>query len=225
MQLDAERSNYVCKALRKIEGDAIDVFNGLGSLFRCRLIKAHTRRAQIKVIEHILTQPQPEQAPCVAIAMLKGQAMDRAIQQATELGAKDIWLINAERSNVALKSDRLSQKMAHWRRIVDSACEQCGQLWLPTLKAPVTADECLNQQIKIDGFVVFDPDGEPMPSALTMQNPLIFIGPEGGWSEVERAVFATAGAAVFCFGNTILRAETMPAVGIALVQQARGWPS
>ena len=63
-----------------------------------------------------------------------------------------------------------------------------------------------------------------MPPRLEANNPLIFVGPEGGWNDEEKYLFQDKHAAIYRLGRTILRAETMPAVGIALVQQARGWP-
>ena len=224
LQLHAERSNYLCRVLRKTVGDELDIFDGQGGLYRCRVTTAHLRRAHIEVINQILLAPQPDKALGLAIALLKGQAMDRAIQQATELGVKDIRLLQAERSNAALKADRLEQKLQHWHRIIISACEQCGQLWLPTLHAPTSVETCLTGQGRQVVSIVFDPDGERIPSELKHPLPLIFIGPEGGWSDSERQQFARANTASYRLGRTILRAETMPAVALALIQQARGWP-
>jgi 16S rRNA (uracil1498-N3)-methyltransferase len=122
LQLDAERSNYACKALRLTTGDALDIFNGLGGLYRCELVEAHQRRAKVRVGEPVPVPSPSGLAPSVAIGLLKGQAMDRAIQQATELGARNIWLLQAQRSNVSLKDGRLSQKLEHWRRSALDAC-------------------------------------------------------------------------------------------------------
>ena len=72
--------------------------------------------------------------------------------------------------------------------------------------------------------VVFDPDGDPLPSRADITRPLVFIGPEGGWSDEEATLFAEQGTARYRLGSTILRAETMPAVALALIQQMRGWP-
>ena len=72
LQLDAERSNYACKALRLTDGDALDIFNGLGSLYRCELVEAHQRRAKVRVDEPLPVLPPSGLAPSVAIGLLKG---------------------------------------------------------------------------------------------------------------------------------------------------------
>ena len=225
LQLDAERSNYLCRALRMTDGDELDIFDGTGGLYRCKVCHAHQRRAKIEVIEGQPQVARPANAPSLAIALLKGQGMDRAIQQATELGAQNIWLLQGARSNLSLKQDRLTQKLEHWQRIIASASEQCGQLWLPSLHAPRTVAACLEEQPDHVKPIVFEPTGDVMPPQLEVNNPLIFVGPEGGWNDEEKRLFQSKNVATYRLGNTILRAETMPAVGIALVQQTRGWPS
>ena len=223
LQLDADRSNYACKALRLTTGDTLDIFNGAGGLYRCELVEAHQRRAKIQVKESLPVAPLSGLAPSVAISLLKGQAMDRAIQQATELGAKEIWLLQAQRSNVSLKDERLSQKLEHWRRTIAAACEQCGQLWMPALHKPISLSQSLELlSANLDG-VVFDLDGEALPTTMEPKRRLIFIGPEGGWSDEERASFQQRQLTACRLGPTVLRAETMPAVALALIQQAQHW--
>jgi 16S rRNA (uracil1498-N3)-methyltransferase len=225
LQLDAERSNYVCRVLRMQEGDALDIFDGQGGLFHCALQTAHLKRAVIKILKPMPLAPQPTLAPTIALSLLKGQAMDRAIQQATELGVQRIWLLNAARSNITLKDQRLEQKLEHWRRIVGAACEQCGQLWLPEVLQPMSVSQCLTELSESVTPLIFDPSGAVMPAAVDMAQPLVFIGPEGGWSDAEMALFQQRYMTVYRLGDTILRAETMPAVALALVQQARDWRS
>ena len=91
------------------------------------------------------------------------------------------------------------------------------------LHPPMSVQACLAEQTRAM-TVVFDPDGDPLPSRAEMTQPLVLIGPEGGWSDEEVALFAEQGIARYRLGSTILRAETMPAVALALIQQMRGWP-
>ncbi|MEC7969545.1 MAG: 16S rRNA (uracil(1498)-N(3))-methyltransferase, partial [Pseudomonadota bacterium] len=52
-----------------------------------------------------------------------------------------------------------------------------------------------------------------------------FVGPEGGYSPEELAAFARFKATGYRLGKLILRAETMPAAALTLIQQATGWRS
>ena len=206
------------------EQEEVDIFDGEGGLYRCQVSKAHQRRAQIRVVEQIVSIKRPDRAPSLAMALLKGQAMDRAIAQATELGVQQIWLLQTDRSNLPLKGARLDQKIGHWQRVIASACEQCGQTWLPVLHPPSTIKACVDEQAS-GVAIVFDLAGAPLPHQVDIHQPLIFIGPEGGWSDEEAQFFRDQDFARYRLGDTVLRAETMPAVALALIQHLRGWPA
>ena len=146
--------------------------------------------------------------------------MDRALQQATELGASQIQLIQADRSNVPLKSDRIENKRSHWERIISASCEQCGQLYVPELVGPLTLVQAISLT---DNGIVFSPSGRAFPAQMTPVSRTAFIGPEGGWSDKELVLFQQNQIPSYKLGTTILRAETMPSVALGLIQQAQGW--
>ena len=137
IQLNSERSNYLCRALRLNIGDEINIFDGTA------IRRANPRSTEVE----ITAAEQPAQTSIysltLAIGLIKGSAMDRALQQATELGANKILLIQADRSNVPLKSDRMENKIGHWERVISASCDQCGQLYLPELVGPQTLGKLL----------------------------------------------------------------------------------
>jgi len=225
LTLDSERSSYLCRVLRLREGTSLEIFPGDGSAFGCRLVDANPRRAQLHVAHQETSAKSSGPSLHLAIALLKGSAMDRALQQATELGASHLHLIRAQRSNVPLTSDRLDSKLLHWERIIASACEQSGRRSVPKLQAPGTLAEVWAAMAPCPLLIAFEPEGETLPMTLSPEPCGIFIGPEGGWSEDERAWLSEKSVNQYRLGNTILRAETMPAVALALIQHAQGWRS
>ena len=46
--------------------------------------------------------------------------------RSTELGVVRIVPLVSERTEVRLDEDRAGRRLAHWQRVVQSACEQCG---------------------------------------------------------------------------------------------------
>ena len=220
IQLNSERSNYLCRALRLNIGDEINISNGTGALFTAVIRKANPRSTEVEITavkQHVNCGVY---SLTLAIGLIKGTAMDKALQQAAELGASKIVLIQTDRSNVRLKSDRMENKRGHWERIISASCEQCGQLYLPELKGPQTLEEVINQT---ENGVVFHPSGEAFPAQLPPVNRTTFIGPEGGWSDKELDLFQQKQIPRYKLGSTILRAETMPSVALGLIQQAQGW--
>ena len=60
-----------------------------------------------------------------------------------------------------------------------------------------------------------------LPAERTVQDTVaILTGPEGGWTEEERACFAAAGWTPVSMGPLILRAETAVIAALAVVSQA-----
>ena len=220
IQLNSERSNYLCRALRLNIGDEINIFDGNGALFAAVISKANPRSTDVEITAARPPANSSVYSLTLAIGLIKGAAMDKALQQATELGAGKILLIQTDRSNVPLKSDRMGNKREHWERVISASCEQCGQLYLPELKEPQTLEDVISQT---ENGMVFHPSGEVFPAQMPPVNRTAFIGPEGGWSEKELDFFHQKQISRYKLGSTILRAETMPSVALGLIQQAQGW--
>lgn len=220
IQLNSERSNYLCRALRLTIGDEINIFDGTGALFTAAISEANPRSTEVEITAAENPTDANVYSLTLAIGLIKGSAMDRALQQATELGARKILLIQTDRSNVPLKSDRIENKRGHWERVISASCEQCGQIYLPELIGPLTLEEAISET---ENGMVFSPSGEPFPAQMPPSNRAAFIGPEGGWSDKELDLFQQKQMPSYKLGSTILRAETMPSVALGLIQQAQGW--
>ena len=224
--LTAERSNYLCRVLRLTRGDAIEIFDGAGNVFACEIVADNPRQTELRVLTQTVTARPQSSKLGVAIGLIKGQPMDRAIAQATELGATDIYLLEGQRSNVKLNKQRMLSKLEHWRKVIVASCEQCGQINLPTLHDPAQLAPMLAQLSETANHIIFfDPQANPAPTQLAPQDRVIFIGPEGGFSPEELRAFADAKAEGYRLGTLTLRAETMPAAALALIHQATGWPT
>ena len=66
-------------------------------------------------------------------ALASGDKMDLIIQKAVELGAVGVIPLAAERSILKLNAERAGKRLAHWRQVLVSACEQCGRNRLPVI--------------------------------------------------------------------------------------------
>ena len=218
--LDASTSNYVGRVLRQKEGDQIQCFDGQGTEAICSVSSSKAGHYELRV-ERVFNIPV-RTAPKlhVAIGLLKGQAMDRAIQHSTELGATDIWLLQSERSNVHLSNERLRSKSNHWHKVCVSSCEQCGESYLPAIHGPMTIEQLFEVTTIIEK-IILDPTGKPFSKQLPVKERILFIGPEGGWSPQEKNFFTSQRLSFFSLGQRIIRAENTPTVGLALAKQAQ----
>jgi 16S rRNA (uracil1498-N3)-methyltransferase len=219
IELPAARSHYLCKVMRKRTGDTFPCFNGRGQGFIARVSVADTRCAVVTLEQEREPETGDDVAPHIALALLKGQSLDRALQQATELGAASIRLMVAARCNVSLEAGRLAGKLTHWQKIVAGACEQSGRMTIPELVPPQATDALLKGATGLAPLIL-NPRADPLPRSLPRRDWLVCIGPEGGWDETELQSFRAAGAMEVSLARYTLRSETVPSVALALVQFA-----
>ncbi len=223
--LDSERSNYLCRVLRHSVNDIVEIFNEAGDVSRCQIVVNNPRKTELKVLSRTPFVKHDAFILGIALGLIKGQPMDRALAQATELGATDIYLMETQRSNVKLNEQRMSGKLEHWQKVLITSCEQCGRVRLPRLHPPQNLLHILTELEHPDTHLMyFDPAATQAPTQLKSQNRVIFVGPEGGFSEAEVSAFNRYQAQGCRLGQLTLRAETMPAAALTLIQQATGWP-
>ncbi len=214
INLAADRAHYLTKVMRHKAGDIIECFDGNGTIFDAQLTDVGNKRCTVLVRQVKAVQQRPAITLHLGISLLKGQAMDRAIQQATELGASSICLISANRCNVHLTADRLDNKMSHWEKIIAGACEQSGQLFLPTLTPPQPLGHLIESADR--EIIILDMHGKKLPATLPNVERMLLMGPEGGWDDDERRLFAAHQLPHYQLTASTLRAETVPSVALAL---------
>lgn len=208
--------------LRLRRGEDVECFDGAGRAVRATLADAGARSATLRVGEVLAETAPPEPALHLVQGLLKGASMDLVVQKATELGATDIHPLLAERSNVPGDAERLTRKHEHWLRVIESAAEQCGALHLPRLHPVRRFDDYLAAP-PVPRSILLHP-GEPvLPTTLALEPLALLVGPEGGWSDTERAAAAAAGAVSHGLGTRILRGETAPLAALAALRHGWGW--
>lgn len=217
-----EQSHYLTRVLRLTAGDDVLCCDGAGALWRAVLARAGARAFGIELIECLQQTPAPTARLHLLQGLLKGAAMDTVLQKATELGATDLWLITAERSNVSLGAERAERKRVHWLGVLESAAAQCQQLHLPALHGPLALPDALDALTGIP-LLLLDPGATPLPRELPAGPIALLVGPEGGFAAPERALALARGATPCGLGSLILRAETAPLAALAAIRHARGW--
>jgi 16S rRNA (uracil1498-N3)-methyltransferase len=222
LTLDRDRAHYLTRVLRLHRGDGLIVFDGRGHAWQASLFDATSRTAVLAIGPLVAEEPPPQPALHLVQGLLKGAAMDQVVQKSTELGATDIWLIQAERSNASLDEARSERKHGHWQRVMESAAEQCGALHLPRLHPLRRFAEFLAQPPEA-ALILLDPGAPRMPLDLPRSPVALLIGPEGGWTDTERGAAEGAGATRYGLGTRVLRAETAPLAALAALRHGWGW--
>jgi 16S rRNA (uracil1498-N3)-methyltransferase len=221
--LDEREAHYLGHVLRLKRGDELVAFNGLGTERLASVGTLQRRGAELELRATVDALPASRLELTLVQALPKSDAMDLIVQKATELGAHAIVPVYTEFSVVKLDADRAERRVEHWRRIAQSACEQCGRHVPPTIREPGPLVEALDTVVCEARFAL-DPDARARLAdvAAPAGQVAVAVGPEGGfgasdWRRLDAARFARAG-----LGPRVLRAETAALAVCAVAQSLWG---
>ena len=220
-ELPEAQAHYLGRVLRLNAGAAVQLFDGSGHEFLGELVEVGKKSVRVELNERVEGQAESPLRVHLGQGLSRSERMDWAIQKATELGANAITPIISERCEVRLKDERADKRLAHWRQVAISACEQCGRSTLPAINPPTTLAEWLSSthaELKL----VLHPVAEPLTSHDKPASLAFLIGPEGGLSDAEVAQAQSAGFHAARLGPRVLRTETAPVVALSVAQQLWG---
>ncbi|UCR82219.1 16S rRNA (uracil(1498)-N(3))-methyltransferase [Pseudomonas chlororaphis subsp. aurantiaca] len=220
-ELPEAQAHYIGRVLRMAEGDALQLFDGSGNEFRGKLLEVGKKRVVVQLDESFAGQVESPLQIHLGQGLSRGERMDWAIQKATELGVNEITPIFSERCEVRLKDERADKRLAHWRQVAASACEQCGRSRVPVIHPPVLLADWI-KQTQADLKLVLHPVAEPLVSHAKPATLAFLIGPEGGLSDAEVDQAQATGFLPARLGPRVLRTETAPVVALAVAQQLWG---
>ena len=218
--LSDRQSHHLVRVLRARAGDNVEIFDGGGRIWRARIVDANTGACAIAPGKLVAEGSAPRPELHLAQALLKNDAMDRVLRQATELGVSAIWPLATARGNAA--EDRARARRGHWRRILISACEQSRRAHLPRIRDIQPFSEFV-ETADAEHTLLLHPRGPVLPLRPAKQQTTILVGPESGWTEAELGLAQARGLGVFSLGAPILRAETAPLAALAAIRHAWGW--
>lgn len=223
--LDRAQSNYLLNVLRMKDGDEVLLFNGRDGEWRAALRQEGRKQASLVAGE--MTRPQaPLPDLHYLFAPLKHARLDYMVQKAVEMGA------GALRPVLTRYTQPGRVNLERMRANAVEACEQCGVLAVPAIDEPVALEALLAGWQAGEGarILVFCDEGEASQNPLaalerlSAGSPLaVLVGPEGGFSEEERALLRAQPFVVpMPLGPRVLRADTAAVAALAVVQARLG---
>ena len=87
-------------------------------------------------------------------------------------------------------------------------------MFLPTLTPPQPLEHLIASTDT--EIIILDMHGNKLPATLPNVERLLLMGPEGGWDDDERSLFAAHQLPCYQLTASTLRAETVPSVALAL---------
>jgi 16S rRNA (uracil1498-N3)-methyltransferase len=216
VSLEDAAAHHLARVLRLKEGDALTLFNGRGGEWEAELLGK--RRVRLRSFSEV-ERESPLRITLVQ-GVSSGDRMDLTVQKAVELGVAVIQPILTKRGVVKLEGKRADSRLEHWRRVVISACEQCGRNRVPEV-------------LPLLDFYQYKPTGEAPRLLLSGQGrsirevqvdkgATIAAGPEAGFAPEEQGALERAGFVKASLGPRVLRTETAALAALAALNALRG---
>ena len=217
VELDARQANYLGNVLRLNSGAQLLAFDGFSGEWLAR-ISAAARKSMTLTIERRTREGESIPDVWLAFAPVKRAQTDWLVEKATELGAARLVPVMTERTiTERVRVERLES-------IAIEAAEQCGRTRLPDIDEAMTLDHFLRDRDSSRSLYFADEaGGEWAPDAFTQGACVILTGPEGGFTDNERASIRSAPNSVgISLGPRILRAETAALAALAVYMAVAG---
>ncbi len=204
--ISGQEAVHISKVLRHAAGDSLHVTDGEGRKFSGTINQISKNNVKLKS-EKVVTEEREKPYVVLCIGLIKKRdRLEFAIEKATEVGADEIVIFRGEHSQKQnVRFDRLQSTAL-------SAMKQSLRLYLPKI-GMVSSLKMLVEQKKEERqtLIVADEMSGENPNSSDEKidkNILLIVGPEGGFSDNERALLKNYSAIPYSLGNKRLRTET-----------------
>ncbi len=219
LTLGEEDSKHCVKVLRMAEGDTIEVVDGNGNLYACRITMAHPKRCAVEVLE---SSHQPPHWGCrIVLGIAPTKNLDRMewlVEKCVEMGVDRIIPLRCHNSErTVVKTERL-------KKIMVSAMKQSLKATLPQLDEMTPVEKVIAEPfdgVRCIAYCDMLLPREQRQTIATAYQPgrdvLLLIGPEGDFSPEEVQASREAGFVPVTLGESRLRTETAGLMAVAAI--------
>ena len=223
--LTGDQAVHLARILRAQPGQIYDIVSN-GFLHRAEITRVSEKQVDFTLYEELSSDAA---LPLhLLLAVFKFDHMEWAIEKATELGIARITPILARRTEKHL-AQSAPKRAERWRRIALEASKQSRRTTIPEIPDPTHLKPALQQEATTPTrillseteqattlFAALQSAAKAAASEPATHNTAIAIGPEGGWTPEEMALFTQHQWQPVTLGPRILRAETAAIAAIAI---------
>ena len=236
--LDESETRHLRDVLRLKIGEFVNVFDGEGREFECRVDAIQKRSTELAIVKEVEpTAPESNLDLTVCAAILKGDKTDFAIQKLVELGVNRFVPMLTARCDVKPKD--AAKRVTRWRKIAFEAAKQCGRAKLMQIDDVASFDESMqkparpgpppehlragwqsNGETERRLILFSERDGARFNFQMPPIELTAFFGPEGGWDDAELKTAKDLDVPIFTLHGRIMKADTA-AIAISAILQHR----
>ncbi len=215
-----DEAKHLGKVLRKNAGDELYVTDGIGNLYRAKIVSANKQLIECTILEKMTGINEPGTKVTLYQSLIKNPDRFRfSIEKSVELGVNEIFPLITEHT-----INKTTNKVDRWQSIALSAMKQSQRCILPKVNTPLSfADAVVSCSAAVK--LIADETAENDQSNNTLgfrrftgkDSIAVFVGPEGGFSpdEVKQAV--ENGFKRLSLGPRKFRSETASILALGLI--------
>jgi 16S rRNA (uracil1498-N3)-methyltransferase len=224
-QITGPDAHHLTRVLRVEAGQQFEISDNRN------VYLAEVEAARKDLVSFAVIQQIEASAPSLHLslfaALIKFERFEWMLEKATELGVQQVTPLQTERSEKGLEQ-AASKRSARWNRIAREASEQARRSRLPEIESPRPLAGALRETHGYR-YVLEEAGARPilsvLPAARRPEDQVsLLAGPEGGWTDRERAIIQQEGWTPVSLGKNILRAETAALAALAVLAAAWDQP-
>jgi 16S rRNA (uracil1498-N3)-methyltransferase len=184
-----------------------------------KLLMRLERRGECCFLREVSSESEPPDGLEITllIGILKADQFDAVLKASSEVGVKSVMPVFCERSVPRIAASDAQKKISRWQKILDEGASVTGSPFHPKITAPKHFDEIDWNALPENRFAaIISSDARPISGAVCGAGGLVYaVGPEGDWSEAERASLLAHAFIPVTLGRRIMRASTAAITGCA----------
>ncbi|MEU6313866.1 16S rRNA (uracil(1498)-N(3))-methyltransferase [Streptomyces sp. NPDC047014] len=226
--LDGPEGRHAVSVKRLNPGEALVLTDGRGGWAEAVVTAAEGKDRLVVAVSAAGEEPEPGVRITVVQALPKGDRGELAVETMTETGVDAIVPWQASRCITQWRGERGAKSLAKWRATAREAGKQSRRVRFPEVAEAMSTKQVAALLAEADLAMVLHEDRDTPSQALaTAELPasgqvVLVVGPEGGVSPEELAVFAAAGAHPYRLGRSVLRTSTAGTAATAVLLARTG---
>lgn len=221
--LDGAEGRHAVSVKRLRVGEAVVLTDGAGRWADGEVVGVEGKDRLVLRLGTVVEEAQESPRITVVQALPKGDRGELAVETMTETGVDAIVPWAASRCVTQWRGDRGLKALAKWRATAREAGKQSRRVRFPEVADAASSKQVAALLAGADFAAVLHEDREYGSAALaTAELPssgeiVLVVGPEGGVSPEELALFEEAGANAYRLGASVLRTSTAGTAATALL--------
>lgn len=228
VRLTGENYRHLVQVLRAKPGEKVLISDGEGTDYECTVSEVHDAEMSAEeVLLHIDFVEEMHELPAdiyLFQGLPKQDKMELIVQKAVELGAHAVIPLETKNTVVKLDEKRAAKKVERWQAIAEAAAKQSKRSIIPEVMPVMKWKDAMRFVENFDLRLIPYENAKDIRHTMEELRKLpkhgkiaVFIGPEGGFADVEIEDAMVHGIEPITLGKRILRTETAAITSMSIL--------